>query len=308
MRPILRVLRVAGRALLLSLLISQTAQAGPITFNTALPVAKGTGVFRVQYGLFRASGDSTGLDRSVTVQAVPFVLAVGPTSRLTLFAIFPLQHNSIRVNTPMGRVTRGVGGVGDTTFLVRYTAYQLDRNGSTIRIAPFGGIKAPTGKSNESDRFGPLPKPLQLGSGSWDALGGGTLTWQTFNWEFDADAGYRKNTEADAFRFGNQSFADASFQYRVWPRKLGAGVPHFLYAVLESNLIHQARNQMGGIPDMNSGGTQWLVDPGLQFVTSRYAIEAIVQIPASQRLHGTALRSDYQVTLGFHFNFSLPGK
>lgn len=308
MGPIFRVLRIAGRALLASLLISQAAQAGPITFNTALPVAKGTGVFRLQYLLFRASGDSTALDRSVTVQAVPSVLAVGPTSRLTLFAIFPVQHNSIQVNTPMGRVTRSAGGIGDTTFLVRYTVYQLDRKGSTIRIAPFGGVKAPTGKSNESDRFGLLPKPLQLGSGSWDGLGGGTFTWQTFNWEFDADAGYRKNTEADAFRFGNQSFADASFQYRVWPRKLGAGVPHFLYAVLESNLIHQARNQMSGVPDANSGGTQWFVDPGLQFVTSRYAIEAIVQIPASQRLHGTALRSDYQVTVGFHFNFSLPGK
>lgn len=297
-----------GMTLFALLWVPQGAQAGPITFNTALPVAKGTGIFRTQYVLFRASGDSTSQDRSVTVQAFPSVLAVGPTSRLTLFTIFPLQHNSIRLNMPVGRVTRSLGGVGDTTFLVRYTAYQLDRKGVTVRFAPFGGVKAPTGKSNESDRFGLLPKPLQLGSGSWDVLGGGTLTWQTFNWEFDADAGYRKNTEADSFRFGNEYFSDASFQYRALPRKLGAGVPQFLYAVLESNLIHQARNQMGGIPDVNSGGTQWFVDPGLQFVTSRYAVEAIVQIPASQRLHGTALRSDYQVTMGFHFNFSLPGK
>lgn len=303
-----RMISLVGLSLLAFLWIPQTAHAGPITFNTALPVAKGTGVFRVQYGLFRASGDPTSADRGVTVQAVRSVLAVGPTSRLTLFAMFPLQHNSMRLNTPMGRLTRGIGGIGDTTFLARYTAYSLDRKGSTIRIAPFGGVKAPTGKSNESDRFGLLPRPLQLGSGSWDALGGGTLTWQTFNWEFDADAGYRKNTEADSFRYGNQSFSDASFQYRAWPRKLEAGVPQFLYAVLESNLIHQARNQMSGIPDVNSGGTQWFVDPGLQFVTSRYVIEAIVQIPADQRLHGTAVRSDYQITVGFQFNFSLPHK
>ncbi len=86
----------AGLTLLALFWIPQAARAGPITFNTALPVAKRTGVFRVQYVLFRAGGDATSLDRSVTVQAVPSVLAVGPTARVTLFAIFPCS------TTPFG--------------------------------------------------------------------------------------------------------------------------------------------------------------------------------------------------------------
>jgi hypothetical protein len=52
----------------------------------------------------------------------------------------------------------------------------------------------------------------------------------------DADVGYKKNADADGFRFGDEFFTDLSFQYRVWPRQLGADVPAFLFAVVEANL------------------------------------------------------------------------
>lgn len=39
---------------------------------------------------------------------------------------------------------------------------------------------------------------------TWDGLGGVALTLQTKQWELDADAGYKKNTEADGFRFGDE--------------------------------------------------------------------------------------------------------
>ncbi len=303
----LKTFRVAGVAPIL-FLSSTLALAGPITFNTALPVAKRDGILRVQYFRFQATDDPTALNRNVSVNAVPIVLGYGATPRLALFGIVPIQRNSLEVNTPMGRVERSVSGFGDILFIARYTAYQLDRHGSTIRLAPFGGIKFPTGRHDDSDRFGTIPRPIQLGSGSWDALAGAVFTWQTFQWEFDADAGYRKNTRHDAFRFGNQTFLDASFQYRVWPGKLGAkGVPHFLFAVLETNLTHDQKNESAGLSDPTTGGTNWHIDPGLQYVTPDYIIEAVVQIPAAQRLHGTALREDYRVSVGFRWNFAFPG-
>jgi hypothetical protein len=131
------------------------------------------------------------------------------------------------------------------------------------------------------------------------------FTYQTLEWEFDSDAGYRKNAEHDSFRAGNQVFADASFQYRVWPHRLATtGVPHFLFAVLETNLVSLQRNELGGASDPNSGGTTWYIDPGLQYVTTGYIIEAIVQIPVTQRLHGAALREDYRVSIGLRWNLS----
>jgi len=128
-------------------------------------------------------------------------------------------------------------------------------------------------------------------------------TYQTLDYQLDAQAGYQVNTEADNFEFGDEVRFDASLQYRLWPRELTGGVPGFLYGVLESNLIYRGKNQIGGIDDANSGGTTLFIAPGLQYVTKRWILEAIVQLPAVQDLGGTALEDDYTVRAGFRFNF-----
>ncbi|MBI5576355.1 MAG: transporter [Deltaproteobacteria bacterium] len=283
--------------------------AAPITFNTALPVASGEGILRVQYVLVRAAGDPTTLGRSITVHAAPVALAYGVTPRLALFGIAPFFDKSLELDTPAGRIERSASGIGDLLFLGRYTAFALDRPGSTIRLAPFAGLKLPTGKDDVSDGLGRLPRPLQPGSGSWDGLGGVVFTWQTLGWEFDADVGFRKNTAADGFRFGDQAFTDASFQYRVWPRRLEAGVPAYVFAVAESNLVVAGRDRVGGVSDPDSGGTRWNVGAGLQYVTERFVIEGIYQVPAVQRLNGNGVETDYSLSVGIRWKFSfLPGR
>lgn len=288
------------------LLAAGTAEAGPITFLTALPVAQSQVVIRGQYLFIRASDDPTPADRQLTVNGVPVALAVGVTPRLALFGIVPILDKSMKVTTPIGRVTRAATGLGDMVAFARYTVYALDTTESTVRIAPFGGVKLPSGAKDSSDALGPLPRPLQLGSGSWDGLGGIAVTWQTKQWEFDADVGYRKNTEADGFRFGDAFSTDLSFQYRVWPGQLGAGVPAFLFAVVETNLISQRRSEVAGIRDPDSGGTRWDTDLGLQYVTANHILEGIVQIPAIDRPNGGGLGSDVRLIAGLRWNVSLP--
>ena len=145
-------------------------------------------------------------------------------------------------------------GVGDLTLLGRYTAYQYDTLGRTLRIAPFLGVKMPTGEDNARDGSGRLPPPVQPGSGSWDALGGAVVTYQTLDFEIDGQVSYKANREANGFQAGNVAELDASLQYRLWPGSLGSGVPAFLYGVVEANLIHSAKDDSGGIADPNSGG------------------------------------------------------
>jgi len=283
------------------------ALAGPITFNTALPVPENQGIIRGQAAVVRAGDDPSPADRSLTAVAAPSVLAYGVTSRVALFAVVPfIVHKSLDVTTPMGRVNRSATGFGDSSFFGRYTLLQVDRPGATFRIAPFAGFKAPTGEDGESDRLGRLPRPPQPGSGSWDGFLGSTLTWQKLAWEVDADGGYRFNNRDEGFEFGDAAFADASFQYRIWPRELGPGVPGFLYAVLETNVEWREKDRAGGRVDANSGGWRWFVDPGIQYVAKRYVLEAVVQLPAVQELHGNALETDYQVRAGFRWNFWLP--
>jgi len=280
------------------------AQAGPITFNSALPVAEGLGILRSQVKLVRKSGDATPAGRVLNVTAAPVVLAYGATSRLALFGVLPYVDKRLDVTMGGARIQRDAQGIGDALFFARYTVIQVDRPGDTLRIAPFAGLKTPTGSHSQRDAFGLVPRILQPGSGSWDPFLGVALTRQTLDWEFDAAARYRFNTQASGFTFGDEARADASFQYRVFPRTLeSGGVPAFVYVVLESNLIWNGKNRSMGVTDANSGGLTWNLAPGLQYVTDRIVLETAIQIPAVQNLNGMALESDWVWTTGFRWNF-----
>ena len=280
------------------------ALAGPITFNSALPVSEGMNILRGQVKLVRKSGDATSAGRVLNVTAAPVVLAYGASPKLALFGVLPYVDKRLDVTVGGTRIRRSAQGIGDALFFGRYTVIQVDKPGDTLRMAPFAGLKAPTGSHTQSDAFGPVPRILQPGSGSWDPFLGLAATRQTLDWELDAAARYRFNTEASGFRFGDEARADASFQYRIFPHTLeSSGVPAFVYLVLESNLIWNGKNKSLGIRDANSGGLTWNLVPGLQYVTDRFVLETAIQIPAVQNLNGTALESDWVWTAGFRWNF-----
>jgi len=278
--------------------------AGPITFNTALPVAKGQVLIREQY-IQRFRRDDTGVpNRNVHVDALGNVLAYGVNSKLTLFAVAPwFLGKTLEATTPMGRVHRSDAGIGDTKLFARYTLFQDNGLGTSFRIAPIAGIIAPTGSSDQADRFGRLPRPFQNGSGAWGGLGGVIATYQTLAWEVDADATYQSTGSHDGYQAGAVTQADVSFQYRLWPRQLGRGVPAFFYGVLETNLIHTGRDQINRVNVANTGGTQWFISPGLQYVSVNYVLETAVQIPIAQDMNGSALRDDYIFHIGFRTHF-----
>ncbi len=279
------------------------APAAPQTFNTALPVAQGEFVFREQFVLDQSGDDPSAADRDRTAWALVSVLGYGATADLALFGIVPYVNKSLEATQGGTRRERSASGLGDASLFGRYTVYHRDWPGRTLRVAPFVGLELPTGEDDERDGSGRLPPSVQPGSGSWDPFGGLVLTYQTLDFQVDAQASYKANTEANGFEFGDLARLDGSLQYRLWPRELGAGVPGFLYGVLEANLIHQDKNQIGGKNDPNSGGLSLFVLPGLQYVTKRWIIEAGVQIPVVQDLNGTALEKDYIFRAGFRFNF-----
>lgn len=280
------------------------AHAAPQTFNTALPVGKGNLVFREQFLALDASDDPSSADRDLNVRGSVSVLGYGVTSDLALFGILPWLDKELDLTTTGGRrISRGTDGFGDAQIFARYTVVQKDMRGSSFRIAPFAGLELPTGEDDDRDAMGRLPQPLQSGSGSWDPLGGVIVTWQTLDYQIDAQLAYKINTEANGFEFGDEFRFDTSLQYRLLPPELGSGVPGFLYGVIEANLLHQESNEIGGVDDPNSGGTRLYLSPGLQYVTRKWIVEAIVQVPVAQDLDGTALEDDYAFRAGFRVNF-----
>jgi hypothetical protein len=286
------------------MVISGEAYAAPETFNTALPVAKGEFIFREQFLYRKASDDPSAAERDLEVLGGISVLGYGATGDLALFGILPILDKRLELTDTSGqRIARSTRGIGDAQLFGRYTVFKKDLPGRNFRIAPFLGLELPTGNDDDSDSFGRLPATLQLGSGSWDPFGGLIVTWQTLDYQLDAQVSYMANTKANGFEFGDAFRFDASLQYRLWPRELGTGVPGFLYGIVEANLLHQAKNEINGASDPNSGGTTLFLSPGLQYVTKRWVIEGIVQLPAVQNLNGTALEDDFIVRTGFRVNF-----
>lgn len=298
--------RSAVRAGVLYLLLSVAAPAfgGPINSNSAFSPHRGEIIWREQVRLLRATGDPSAMDRDLRVLAVPSVFIRGLTERWTAIVVVPYLDKSMEFSTDDGRRERGDRGLGDIRTLIKYRVYTINKPGESHRLGVFGGVEWPSGQNDEKDDLGRLPPPLQLGSGSYDPIFGAVWTTQKFAWELDADLGYKVNTAADDFEFGDELFANVSFQYRAWPRTLpDEGVPSFFYAVLELNGISIGRNESKGARDINSGGATVYLSPGIQWVSVRWVLEATVQFPVVQDLNGTALEKDFVFGSGFRFRF-----
>lgn len=279
------------------------AQSAPITFNTALPVASGEFLAREQFILNQSGDDPGSANRDRTAQTAVTVLGYGVNHRLAVFGVLPYRDNELTVTVDGKRRTRSASGWGDLSVFGRYTLVQHDRPGRNFRIAPFAGIKAPTGNDDERDVLGLLPASVQVGSGSWDPFAGVVMTYQTLDYQLDGQFSYRANNAANGFEAGNVARLDASLQYRLLPRELSGGLPDFLYAIIEANLVHQQKNRLSGTSDPDSGGTRLFLTPGLQYVTKRWIAEAAIQLPVSQNLNGTSLENDYIGRLSVRFNF-----
>ncbi len=286
-------------------LFAATAMAwsAPLTSNTALPVAKGEFVFREQFVLDRSGDDPSGAGRDREAFAAVSALGYGVNRNLAVFGVLPYVDKRLGLTAGGQRLARSARGIGDASLFARYTVFQKNWPQRTLRIAPFAGLELPTGADDETDGFGRLPPDVQPGSGSLDPFAGIVATYQTLDFQIDAQIAYKANTEANNFAFGDVARLDFSFQYRLLPRELSGGMPGFLYAIVEANLIHRGNNEISGVDDPNSGGATLFIVPGLQYVTKRWILEAGVQLTAFQDLNGTALGNDTVVRGGLRFNF-----
>ena len=290
-------------SLIVGICATSNVWSAPITFNTALPVGGGEFVARELVVVSESGKDPSGANRDRTATSFVSVLGYGLTNKLALFGVLPYVDKDLDVTVAGNRINHSESGLSDVSVFGRYTVIQQDQPGSTFRVAPFFGVKAPTGDDNERDRFGRLPPSVQSGTGAWDVFGGVVGTYQTLDFQTDAQVSYRINNEANNFEPGDEFRLDGSLQYRLLPRTLGDGVPSFLYGVLETNFVYRDKNKVNSTDDSNSGGTTVFLSPGLQYVTKRWIVEGVVQFPVIQNLHGNALENDYVVRAGVRFNF-----
>lgn len=292
-------LQRAFTALAASFAFAQST-AAPITFNTALPVGQGSFISREQIVASRSGDDPSGAGRESDADSLISVIAYGVNEKFAIFGVLPYVSKKAQA---LGEPKRSNNGLGDLTVFGRYTLYQNNWSGRTLRVAGVAGIKAPTGTDDDSDALGALPVNLQLGTGSWDGFIGGVISYQTIDYGMDAQLSYRENTEANGFEAGDEIRIDVSYQHRLLPSVLNAETRSLLYGVVELNTVIKDRHERSGIVVDASGGTTLFFTPGLQYVTRKFIAEIALQVPLSQSLNSTTLENDFVIRGGFRVNF-----
>jgi len=293
----IRVWQAAALALGLVCSLDETARSAPQSFNTALPVGQQQWLVRAQLLHFRGDIPAAG---DTEVLGGISVLGYGVSADLTAFAALPVLHKRLE---PRDEPAREEAGIGDLRLFARYTVFKRNFPGATLRVAPFAGAELPTGRNRAGDRFGLLPPRLQPGSGSVDPFFGAIATYQSLSLALDVQLAYQANREADGFAFGDVFRADLSGQYRIWPRALGPGTPGFLYLALEANYADFDADSRNGTRIASSGGEEFFLSPGLQYVTRRWVAEALVQIPVARDLGRFTVADDLRLRAGLRFTF-----
>ncbi|MCH8011722.1 MAG: transporter [Candidatus Marinimicrobia bacterium] len=286
------------------------SQGPPINTNTAFVVGlEGTAIRTFGKVVSKASLYQNGekitndLDQQVTVFALPIMVPyeVIP-NKLVVIGVIPFLNKEMNMTKEGTRQSRGDSGWGDLKLLAKYQFFQKDTRSSTLRMTFLGGIKLPTGKYNASDAEGPLPRPLQLGSGSFDILGGPIITYVRNRLGINAEVSFRKNTEADNYRFGDILSTNFVLGYRILPKVYETYPSPYATAFLELLSQFRGRDRENGVELEDTGGKVVLLSPGIQFVLSRtFLVEASLQVPIFQDLNGTQLGIDFSSTFGIRW-------
>jgi len=281
------VKHLLGAGLLFAVLMGNIAVAAPITFNTALPVSDEEIIIRQQIIYSGASDNILGVSRDLDIWKSVTALGYGINENLAIFTVVPIINRNMKT----GNLSTNASGLADIKTFVRYQIYQNDGPGKTTRMAGFGGVNIPTGKTGETS------------DGSTDFFGGIILTRASTNWNFDGQIKYTANGQKNAFKRGNESAFDASLQYRINNYNGNVNTTGYLYTVLEASLVYADRNEVANLADVNSGGTTAFLTPGLQYATKRWIAETAIKIPVVKQLNGTALQPGVTVIASMRFNF-----
>ncbi|MCH8823135.1 MAG: transporter [Planctomycetes bacterium] len=271
-----------GRMILLSVFVlagvgvSAHAQA-PINSNVALQPSKGGLIYRQQFRYTEAGQSSSKGELDIEQATAITTLVYGVSDELTLIFDTPFVLSRRIENKTTGSDDTD-SGFADMRILSKVRLYRDDFGTTdTTRFDLIGGFELPTGRD-------------EFSSDSIDPILGGVFTHIEGRHAFHADAIWNFNTGGgdpgeDLLKY------DLAYSYRLSPETFASTNPAALFGSLELN----------GLYETNSDN-ELFISPGLQYVTTRWIIEATVQLPILQDLNHRAER-DFIVGIGFRVQF-----
>lgn len=165
-------------------------------------------------------------------------------------------------------------GIGDLTLTSRYTLYMNHTLESTLTVGLLGGIKFPTGSTNETDVAGqPVDRHALPGTGSFDFPFGYTAAY-AFGGRYmvTSDAIYTLTTNGkwsgDTHRYGNSLNYNVKGFYKIIPQEPGEKAL-FAFAGISGQTTGQERGVRDAdthtyslVENLSSGGTVLFWDLG----------------------------------------------
>jgi len=271
-----------GRIIALSVLVMTGvgvrahAQA-PINSNVALQPSKGGLIIRQQFRYTEGEQVSPMGDLDIESASTITTLVYSVSDKLTLILDTPFVLSRRIENRTMGSDDTD-SGFADLRLLTKFRLYRDDFGPTdTARFDLIGGFELPAGRD-------------EFSSDSIDPILGGVFSHIEGRHAFDADAIWKFNTGggergADLLKY------DLAYLYRLSPETYASTRPTALFGAVELN----------GFYETNSDN-ELFVSPGIQYVTTRWIVEATVQLPVWQDLNHRAER-DFIVGIGFRVQF-----
>lgn len=271
---------------------------GQITTNTALQIAEGQTVIRLQGRFLQLQRPG----QDLRIRAIPMVVAHGLSPDFTLFGLIPYQFRSFENNNlPFSESS---SAIGDLRIFARYYLYSKNKTGQMVRLAGLGGLEFPTGPTEIEKGGKVLPRPLQPGGGSWNPFGGLVFTRHTLAWHLDAAATYTKNTtnQNSGLNRGDELLISVSNTYRLIPWKMKM-VKGFVFGLIEQNVRWNGKSEIRNITQPNSGSVAWSLLPGLQYIRKKLTIEAGVDLPIVDTADTNQFERKRMVIVSTRINF-----
>ncbi|MEE8059812.1 MAG: transporter [Pseudomonadales bacterium] len=254
----------------------------------------------------------------MTMDMDMFMVMYAPSDELTLMMMLQWVEKEMKHQTQMGtQFTTRSSGMGDTTLSANYVVMKENTDFGEQEYTLTVGISLPTGSTDEEDFLPPmgnvtkLPYPMQLGSGTYDAIVGGAYLGFSDKWYWGAQglATIRSAENDEGYRLGNR------IDLKLW---LTRAFNDSLSGYVRVD-AHKQENIKGADPDLNPMMVP-TADPDLRaqkmlsltFGVDAYASKGMLEghrvglavgKPIFQRLDGPQLETDLTVRFDWQLVF-----
>ncbi len=177
-------------------------------------------------------------------------------------------------------------GYGDINLSTKYRFWREDSPGIQESAAVFVNLKL-----NTADQ--------PIATDTTDAIVGMSYGYESLDWYRWASFRYQRNQNSSIGVRGDRVFVDFAAGYRFEVNDYREADTVWM---LELNGEYIEQSDYNNITNLNSGGKQWFVAPGLMWTLRNFAIKAGIQIPIYSRLKGLQEEINYRAMLEFEWH------